>query len=130
MPGQIGQNRSENWIRQWIAEPAEAFRVLLPGPMKISFATPPASGWAGTVIGRTAAEATTNTAFGLAATGDTEVYVVAFKSSDDLEPAVTVVRTGSLLYYRLIPGWDALSADVKTLVRGAYRCLEYPISIT
>lgn len=118
------------WMLTWLAEPGEAFRVLEPGPFPIAIAEEdiPEMGLRGAVIGRTAAEAAAGTPFGLAAAGDTDVYIVFSPSPDPDEAAVTALSNNALIYHELLPGWADLAPEVQALVRARYRCRLYPMA--
>lgn len=76
---------------------------------------------AGTVIGRTFTERGNGDAFGPAASGDEEVYVIAFDVRDaDNNPDATLYRPGSIVKENFLPDWNNLTAAVQALVRSAY----------
>lgn len=75
----------------------------------------------GTPIGRTFAERANGDALGPAASGDDEVYLVAFDVVDaDISPNVELYRPGSMVKENLLPDFANLDAAVLTLIRGAY----------
>jgi len=75
----------------------------------------------GTPVGRTFAERAAGDALGPAATGDDEVYLVAFDVIDaDISPNVELYRPGSMVKENLLPDFANLDAAVLTLIRGAY----------
>jgi hypothetical protein len=80
---------------------------------------------AGTVIARTIAERDASTGFGPAADTDpaSETYIVAFDVTDanDIND-VELYRPNSIVKENFLPGWGALSAAVKALVRARYLC--------
>lgn len=76
----------------------------------------------GTVIGRTFTERETNVRFDYAATGDDEVFIIAFDETSVVENDgdVTLVKPGTMIKENFLPGWSGLSAAVKALVRLKY----------
>lgn len=77
----------------------------------------------GTIVGRTIAERDAGTAYGPAAAGDAEVYIVCFDIYDaTINPDVELYRPNSIVKETFLPGWADIAAAVKTLVRAAYVC--------
>lgn len=75
----------------------------------------------GTPIGRTFAERANGDAFGPAASGDDEVYLVAFDVIDAAKNAdVELYRPKSVVKENFLPGWASMSAAVIALVRAKY----------
>jgi hypothetical protein len=82
---------------------------------------------AGTLVGRTFAERTANTGFGQpdVSTPDDELYLTANVVIDaDINPDVTLIRHGTLIYEDKLPGWAGLSSDAKAVIRARYDCIE------
>lgn len=83
---------------------------------------------AGTVVGRTYAERDAGTIFGPADAADNEVYIVAFDChpyfGDQLLPEADfeAYKPGNEVKENFLPGFAALAAGVKTLVRDRYIC--------
>ena len=81
---------------------------------------------AGQLVGRTFAERTAGTAFGVAdvATPDDEIYLTAFDVQDaTIHNDVTLLRHGTLIYEDKLPGWAGLSAGAKAWIRANYQCI-------
>ncbi len=77
---------------------------------------------AGTLIGRTFAERTADTPYGVAADADDEVYIVAYDIYDLTEVNdAEVLRERTLIKENLLPGWAGVSAALKAKVRAAYQ---------
>lgn len=77
----------------------------------------------GTLLGRTIAEREAGTAYGPWATGDDEVYLLAFDVTD---PTVSndceLYRNFSIVKENFLPAWTTLwTAGMKTALRAAYR---------
>jgi hypothetical protein len=82
---------------------------------------------AGTLVGRTFAERTANTGYGQpdVSTPDDELYLTANVVIDaDINPDVTLIRHGTLIYEDKLPGWAGLSSDAKAVIRARYQCIE------
>ncbi len=77
---------------------------------------------AGSLIGRTFAERTADTAFGAAADTDDEVFIVAYDIYDlnEINDA-EVLRHGTLIKENFLPGWADVSAALKAKVRASYQ---------
>lgn len=81
----------------------------------------------GTLIGRTYTERDAGTGYGPWATGDDEVYLVAFEIVDaDANPNVELVAHGTKVYENRLPGWAGSSAGFKAAVRAAYQTMLAP----
>lgn len=81
---------------------------------------------AGVLVGRTFAERTAGTGFGVAdvATPDDEIYLTAFAVQDAaINPDAALLRHGTLIYEDKIPGWAAMTTGQKTAVRSRYQCI-------
>lgn len=75
----------------------------------------------GTFVGRTYTERESNVAFGPAASGDEEVFLVAFDAPDlDADPTATAVKPGVTIKENFLPFYGTMSAAVKALLRAAY----------
>lgn len=113
------------WLSDWGDR-----RTLLPGGVKLIASdfteTPAGSGIypvkAGTLIGRTFAQAEAGTDFSPWVTGDEEVYLV---WADIIDAALNndadVVRPESLIKENLLPGWAGRPAGEKTAIRATYQ---------
>lgn len=80
----------------------------------------------GILVGRTFAERAAGTGYGLpdTTTPDDELFLVAFEVSDaSINPDVTLVRHGTLIYEDKLPGWAGLSAGAKAAIRSRYQCV-------
>jgi hypothetical protein len=78
----------------------------------------------GTVVGRTYTEQAAGTRYGLAASGDEDVALVAFDITDinEWDGDVDLVRpnSGYVVKENYLPGWTGLTSAVKALVRARY----------
>lgn len=78
----------------------------------------------GTVVGRTYTEQAAGTRYGLAASGDEDVAIVAFDIDDinEWDGDVDLVRpfSGYPVKENFLPGWTGLTSAVKALVRARY----------
>lgn len=75
----------------------------------------------GTLVGRTFAERTAGTALGPAASGDEEVFLVAFDVTDaSKNPDVELYRPGRVVFENFLPGFADLSTAELALLRAAY----------
>lgn len=81
---------------------------------------------AGLLVGRTFAERNAGTGFGLAdvATPDDEIYLTANVVVDaDINPDVTLLRHGTLIYENQLPNWATLGATAQAAIRSRYQCI-------
>lgn len=77
----------------------------------------------GTLLGRTIAERDAGTGFGPWASGDDEVYLLAFDITDAaINPECTLYRNGRVVREDLLPKWSAYTSGMKTALRAAYQC--------
>ncbi len=77
---------------------------------------------AGTLVGRTYAERDAGTNFGIAEATDDEIYLLAFDTVDAMINAeCELLRHNTLVRDHLLPGWAALSTDLKAKVRSLYQ---------
>lgn len=75
----------------------------------------------GTFVGRTYTERESSTPFGPAASGDDEVFLLAFDAPDiDADPTATAVRPGTAIKENFLPFYGTMSSAVKALLRAAY----------
>ena len=75
----------------------------------------------GTLVGRTYAERDAGTGFGPADVADNEVYLVLWDVTDAaMSNDVELYRHGSLVKENYLPGWNAMAAGLKALVRANY----------
>lgn len=75
----------------------------------------------GTVIGRTLAERNAATGYGPAASGDDEVYLIAFDVTDAaVDNDCTLVRHGTVIKENFLPGFAGLAGAVVTFLRSYY----------
>lgn len=84
---------------------------------------------AGTLVGRTFTERDAGTGYGPAdvATPDDQIFLTAFQVEDaGINPDVTLLRHGTLIYEDKLPGWSSLSAGAKTAIRDRYQCIKAP----
>lgn len=96
---------------------------LVPGPIELD-----ASGFsdnivvAGTLVGRTFVERASGTGFGPAASGDDEVFILAFQADTDQDISATAVRPGTVIKENFLPDWTAISGSspVLALLRATY----------
>lgn len=82
---------------------------------------------AGTLIGRTYTERDAGTAYGVAdvATPDDEIFLVAFGATDAaINPDVTLLRHGTLIYENKLPNWATLTTNQKAAIRARYHCIK------
>lgn len=79
----------------------------------------------GTFLGRTLAERDAGTGYGAAATTDEQFTVLLYDTDLAMEDVAAGVQplAGNILYENFMPGFDALSADLKTKLRSLYTCL-------
>ena len=80
----------------------------------------------GILVGRTFTERGNLVGFGVAdtTTPDDELFLTAFAVDDALiNPDVTLVKHGTLIYEDKLPGWAGLSTGAKTAIRSRYRCI-------
>lgn len=76
----------------------------------------------GTLVGRTYTERDAGTGFGPAAAADDEIYLLAFDVTDAaINPDCELYRHGSIVKETYVPGWSALSSDLKTAIRSRYQ---------
>ena len=81
---------------------------------------------AGVFVGRTFAERDAGTGFGVADSGtpDEELYLTAFECVDaNINPDVTLIRHGTLIYEDKLPGWSGLTAPDQAAIRERYQCV-------
>lgn len=78
----------------------------------------------GTLLGRTISERDAGTGFGPWASGDEEVYLLAFDVTDvSVNADVELYRNFSIVKENLLPSWTtAWTSNMKTALRAAYRC--------
>jgi len=85
---------------------------------------------AGTLVGRTYAERDAGTGFGPYATGDDEVYLLAFDTPDaDALPDCELLRNQTLVRDHLLPGWATLPAATQVVIRTKYQCVRGPVTV-
>lgn len=107
--------------------------ILLPGGVLLDAAafpapTPPNTVkrvLSGTLIGRTYAERDSGAKFGPFTTGDEEVYLV-FADTSDLafsQEAAVVRNMSVVVLENWLPGWAALAAATKTVIRSKYQTM-------
>jgi hypothetical protein len=76
----------------------------------------------GTLVGRTFTERAAGTAFGPAADGDDEVYLVAFDVHDvSVNNDVDLYRHGGIVKENFLPVFSALSSTLQGKIRTAYQ---------
>lgn len=77
---------------------------------------------AGTVVGRTTAEAEAGADFGPAADTDNEFFIVADETdvSTGRDRGTNLVRHGSVIKFTFLPGWASMSAAVKAALHESY----------
>jgi hypothetical protein len=135
MPGvTFGGKNSFTSDQAWLAEELTA-NNLMPGGAILKTADFPIGTYplntatkrqeivSGQLVGRTYAERTANAGFGPYATGDEEVYLTATVVNDiAVNPEVTLLRPNALIYEDKLPGWAALPAATKTVIRSKYIC--------
>lgn len=81
---------------------------------------------AGTFVGRTLVERTNRVGYGIpdVATPDGELFLTATDVVDaDINPDVTLLRHGTLIYENKLPGWAGLAANVQAAIRARYHCI-------
>lgn len=81
---------------------------------------------AGVLVGRSFAERDSNLGFGPAdvTTPDDQIFLTAFAVPDAaINPDVTLLRHGTLIYEDKLPDWSALSAQAKAAIRARYQCV-------
>lgn len=77
----------------------------------------------GTLLGRTITEREASTGFGPWASGDDEVYLLAFDVTDpSINADCELYRNFSIVKENFLPGWTTYTAGMKTALRAAYRC--------
>lgn len=85
---------------------------------------------AGTLVGRTYAERDAGIRFGPYASGDEEVYLLAFDTPDAaINPECELLRHQTLVRDHLLPGWVNLPTDNKTIIRNLYQCVRGPVVV-
>lgn len=80
----------------------------------------------GTLVGRTRVERTAGTGYGPAdvATPDDEIYLTATVVIDaDINPDVTLIRHGTLIYEDQLPNWATLGSTAQAAIRSRYQCI-------
>lgn len=79
----------------------------------------------GQLLGRTFAERTAGTAYGVAdVANDDEIYLTAFDVADaSIKNDVTLIRHGTLIYEDKLPGWSGLAAATQAWIRDNYQCI-------
>jgi hypothetical protein len=120
-------------VPNWLAEQYSA-DILIPGGARINVADPglvvtdgkkrlPA----GTLVGRTQAEADAGQAFGLFVTGDTDCYLV-FNDNEnvDFNSDIDLVRPMTLVKENWLPGWATMAAPAKAALRLRYQTINSP----
>jgi hypothetical protein len=76
---------------------------------------------AGTLVGRTWLEADGGTGYGTAMDTDEQVYLTLYDVDDAAEdPHVSLYRHGCQVRVKSLPGWAAMAAPLKDLVRTNY----------
>ena len=82
----------------------------------------------GEFVGRTFAERTAGTGFGIAdATNDDELYLVAFQNEyAEQDAGITLLRHTCVIYENKLPGWDGYNATTQAKLRELYQCITYP----
>lgn len=81
---------------------------------------------AGILVGRTFAERNSNTGFGPAdvATPDDQIFLTAFAVTDAaINPDVTLLRHGTLIYEDKLPNWSTMNAQTQAAIRARYQCI-------
>jgi hypothetical protein len=77
----------------------------------------------GTLLGRTIAEREATTGYGPWASGDDEVYLLAFDVTDpSINADCELYRNYSIVKENFLPGWTNYTAGMKTALRLAYKC--------
>jgi hypothetical protein len=77
----------------------------------------------GTLLGRTVTEREAGTGYGPWASGDDEVYLLAFDVTDpSINADCELYRNFGIVKENLLPGWANYTSGMKTALRGAYRC--------
>lgn len=78
----------------------------------------------GTLLGRTISERDAGTGFGPWASGDDEVYLLAFDITDvSVNADCELYRNFSIVKENFLPSWTtAWTSDMKAALRAAYRC--------
>lgn len=85
---------------------------------------------AGTLVGRTYAERDAGTPFGPYATGDDEVYLLAFDTPDAaINPECELLRHHTLVRDHLLPGWADLPPATQAVIRTQYQCQRAPFEV-
>lgn len=80
----------------------------------------------GLLVGRTFAERAAGTGFGApdVSTPDDELYLTAVEIVDaEINPDVTLLRHGTLIYEDKLPGWATLGAPTQAAIRARYDCI-------
>lgn len=83
----------------------------------------------GTLVGRTFTERDAGTGFGApdVSTPDDQLFLTAWQVEDALiNPDVTLIRHGTLIYEDKLPGWSSLSSTAKSVIRARYQCIKAP----
>jgi hypothetical protein len=81
---------------------------------------------AGTLVGRTRVERAAGTGYGAAdvSTPDDELFLTANVVIDaDINPDVTLLRHGTLIYEDKLPNWATLGATAQAVIRARYQCI-------
>lgn len=79
---------------------------------------------AGSVVGRTNAEAIAGTAFGPAGDSDDQVYILAEDVDLSVSGDCNLVRHGSLIKQNFLPTWSSLSSTVKGKIYSDYEVVK------
>lgn len=82
---------------------------------------------AGLLVGRTYAERDAGTGYGPAdvSTPDDEIFLIAYGITDAaINPDVTLLRHGTLIYEDKLPGWSSLASNAKAAIRSRYHCIK------
>ena len=79
----------------------------------------------GTLVSRTFAERTAGTGYGPAVHTDDQIALVAFDIDLEIETLATAYQpnAGNVVYENFLPGFDALSSNLKTAIRSRYTCM-------
>lgn len=111
------------WAGDWMNR-----EHVLPGGAKVDPAAITANGAgfkfiaSGTVLGRTFAERETNTAFGLAADADDEVFILAYDVPDAAKNNdIDLYRPGGVVKENFLPDYGTLTTAIKAKLRALYQ---------
>lgn len=80
----------------------------------------------GILVGRTFTERSNGVGFGPAdvATPDDQIFLTAFGVTDAaVNPDVTLLRHGTLIYENLLPNWSTLTSQQQAAIRARYQCI-------